>query len=140
MGLLDVLQRWAAECNPRSKTVSEWTGIIKDFTKTTGRRPVAAIQKTHIVTYKDALAEAKKAPATIRTRPAALHTLLRYAAENEIIAQNFGKRHARAVLTAEQASDLVPSIRARGVDLVDARAGGFRGADRAVEASEQLMD
>src|SRR5262249_47390153 len=73
---------------PRSKTVSEWTGIVKDFTKTTGKRPVAAIEKTHIVAYKDALVEAKKAPATIRTRLAALHTLLKYAAENEIIQQN----------------------------------------------------
>ena len=49
-----------------------------------------------------------------------------------------GKRHFKAVLTADGGSDLVAPVRRRVVDLVDARAGGFRGGDCRVEAGEEL--
>jgi PIN domain len=47
------------------------------------------------------------------------------------------KRHSKAVLTAGCRSDLVAPIGRGVVDLVDPRAGRFRGGDRRVEAVEK---
>lgn len=47
--LAGVLEKWAAERAPRSKTKTEWSGIVRDFTKLNGDLPVGSIEKAHVV-------------------------------------------------------------------------------------------
>ena len=88
VNLAEVLDRWTAERQPRSKTASEWTAIVKKFTELHGELSLRAIEKAHVLAYKDSMVAAGKAQGTVKKNLAALHSLLEYAVDNDLAAHN----------------------------------------------------
>jgi len=84
----DVLTKWAAERQPRAKTLHEWSMVVRKFTEQHGAMPVSAIEKAHVILYKDKLVEGKRAAGTIRKHLGALHSLLEYAHHNGMCDKN----------------------------------------------------
>ena len=83
----DLFDRWAAERQPREKTRADFNRIRDVFVSVNGDLPAASVTKAHMVAFKDHLLdpERKLSPTTVWKHVTALRTVLRYAAENDLI-------------------------------------------------------
>ncbi len=86
--LATVIERWAKENTPRERTLLEWRRIVREFTEVSEGVALHQLTRAHVVAYKDSLVNAGKAPATTWKKVMAVNTLLRWAKNNELVADN----------------------------------------------------
>jgi integrase len=86
--LFAVADKWAKEKSPSMKMVEITRKTVSDFYQIVGTIPVAAIRRSHVLTFKDNLVEKQEHPATANSRLARLRLLFGYALANGLIEAN----------------------------------------------------
>ncbi|WP_207000865.1 site-specific integrase [Trinickia mobilis] len=80
-GLID---KWAAEKQPKSKTVSRTRSIALDFAKRVGVSRTDQITRQHVLRYKDALLDDGESAANINVKLPMLGVIFNYACDNDL--------------------------------------------------------
>jgi integrase len=83
--LASLVDKWAAEKQPRPKTVSRTRNIAGEFETLVEALSVERITRQHIMRYKDALLAGGQSAANINIKIPMLGTLLNYAFDNGLI-------------------------------------------------------
>lgn len=84
--LPELIDKWAAEKQPKARSVDMWRRTCAMFYAVNGEKPVGAIAKADVLAFKTYLIAEGKAPATVDSRLNHLRSLFRFAVENDIIA------------------------------------------------------
>ncbi|WP_303703551.1 site-specific integrase, partial [Brevundimonas naejangsanensis] len=84
--LPELIDKWAAEKQPKARSVDMWRRTCAMFYAVNGEKPVGAITKADVLAFKSHLIAEGKAPATVDSRLNHLRSLFRFAVENDIIA------------------------------------------------------
>lgn len=84
--LPELIDKWAAEKQPKARSVDMWRRTCVMFYAVNGEKPVGAIVKADVLAFKSHLIAEGKAPATVDSRLNHLRSLFRFAVENDIIA------------------------------------------------------
>lgn len=84
--LPELIDKWAAEKQPKARSVDMWRRTCAMFYAVNGEKPVGAIVKADVLAFKSHLIAEGKAPATVDSRLNHLRSLFRFAVENDIIA------------------------------------------------------
>jgi hypothetical protein len=84
--LPELIDKWAAEKQPKARSVDMWRRTCAMFYAVNGEKPVGAIAKADVLAFKTHLIAEGKAPATVDSRLNHLRSLFRFAVENDIIA------------------------------------------------------
>ncbi|WP_234149566.1 site-specific integrase [Sphingobium sufflavum] len=85
----DIVDGWAAERKPTARGKDAYWRDAKLFNTLMGRKSVELITKTDVMAYKRLLiADPKRSQVNVRDRLAYLRTLLEWAAQNDVIADN----------------------------------------------------
>lgn len=97
-----VLQAWANERKPASRTIHRTTQILGDFERLVGVLDVESVNKSHILKLKDAWLAAGQTAANINVKIAMLGVIFNYACDNALIGVNPASRvriieHRRAI-------------------------------------------
>jgi integrase len=83
-----LVDRWAGERRPDAKTIDAHRAVARWFGERMGAMPIEAIEKRHIIQFKDKLLEEEQSLANIKVKITRIRTLLNYAADNDVIAVN----------------------------------------------------
>ncbi len=81
-------ERWAKERQPKPKSLAEWNTTIKRFVTLNGNLDINQIQKSQIVAFKDHLVDKGLKAKTVKKQLSAIHSLLQYAMDNDMIVFN----------------------------------------------------
>ncbi|MCL6264382.1 DUF6538 domain-containing protein [Craterilacuibacter sp. RT1T] len=97
-----LLERWANERAPRSKTLAEWQLYVGRFADLNPDISIEQTEKRHVVAFKDWLVAKDYSPATVEKHLTAIRSLLGWALDNDIITRNpaTGVRIAKATNSA----------------------------------------
>jgi integrase len=87
-GLTGLLETWAADRGPSPKSRQEWNLVVRRFNELHGDLPVAAIERRHVLDFKDQMSAKGSAPATVRKHLGALSALLEVAVERGMVSTN----------------------------------------------------
>lgn len=80
-----LVDRWAAEKMPTTKSVEMWRRTVALFEHHAGRAPIGSITKRQVISFKDHLISEGKSRATVANRINQLRALFRYAVEIDLI-------------------------------------------------------
>ncbi|ASJ25979.1 phage integrase SAM-like domain-containing protein [Laribacter hongkongensis] len=99
---LVLLERWASERVPTSKTLAEWRLYVDRFLEQNPAVTVEQTEKSHVVGFKDWLVAKQYSSATVEKHLTAIKRLLGWALDNDIISRNpaSGVRVAKAANAA----------------------------------------
>ena len=86
--LPDLINKWAAEKQPKPKTVSRTRSIAMDFAKRVGVSRTDQITRRHVLQFKDALLAYGESPANINIKLPMLGVIFNYACDNDIMPVN----------------------------------------------------
>ncbi len=81
LSLSGVVDRWAAENQPKARTVTRTRNIIDRFEAVNGKLAVQDVTKHHVLAFKDALVAQGQSPANINVMIPMLGTVFNYAAD-----------------------------------------------------------
>lgn len=84
----DLVDRWQVERGAAPKTVDAHRAVARWFCERVGPIQVEAVTKRHVLAFKDKLLQEGQRPSNIKVKLSRLRTLLNYAADNDIIADN----------------------------------------------------
>ncbi len=88
LNLLQILDKWKLEANPKPKTIAEWELVISRFAAVNGPLRINQITKAHMVAYKESRLMSGNAPATVTKQLGALSSLLQYSVDNGLLSIN----------------------------------------------------
>lgn len=81
LSLSGVVDRWAAENQPKARTVTRTRNIVDRFEAVNGKLTVQDVTKHHVLAFKDALIAEGQSPANINVMIPMLGTVFNYAAD-----------------------------------------------------------
>ncbi|AJY41781.1 site-specific integrase [Burkholderia humptydooensis] len=90
--LAALVEKWAGERKPESRTVRKAELIVERFYSHVGRVPVAGITRAHVIAFKDKLLETGQTPVNTNKQLELLGTLLNYAKDNLLVSENAAHR------------------------------------------------
>ena len=79
-----LVDKWAAERTPTRKSRLAHGSVVKQFEASSGIAP-AAVDRPHVIAFKDALITEGQSPANIRTKISRLKTVINYGYDNDIV-------------------------------------------------------
>ncbi|WP_183157257.1 site-specific integrase [Burkholderia pseudomallei] len=90
--LAALVEKWAKEREPASRTVRKAELIVERFYTHVGRIPVARIARAHAILFKDKLLESGQTPVNTNKQLELFGTLLNYARDNMLATENVAHR------------------------------------------------
>ena len=131
--LADIVDKWAAEREPRSKTLRKTRVIVAEFDALTGGAAVGAVTPDHVQAYKEQLIASGNSKATGNNKLNLLRAVIRYARESRIISSDpcdgiaikTEKRQSKARISYDR--DALSALFGSAIWSADARPVGGRG-------------
>ena len=80
-----LVEKWAAERQPRAKTRSAHLSVARQFTDFLEGAPAERVTKADVRRFKDHLVELRTTPANLKTKLSRLKTLINYGYENDLV-------------------------------------------------------
>jgi hypothetical protein len=83
-----VVDRWATERKPKAKTIDAHRAVANWFYDRAGSLPVAEIQRSQVIEFKDKLLSEGQSGQNVNTKLSRLRTLFEWACDNDLMASN----------------------------------------------------